>query len=225
VTPPGGVFFSAAFPCRAATILPIFNVKNAGVPCTFNLFLLENLVKTFNDYKTVTEAEAKRVDLQHKLQAAEKRFSDLQSGHTARQAGSVLQQKAAALLTGDASPIENQGKVSAALEELAVLREAESMQRKKVAAAKSAASNEIAQSCLPEYKALVSRQAKALRALAEVMKDEIAFRERLVNADVEFTGTIPPMSFQPVPNLDVLERIEAWMKEAKSRGYSVRIAE
>lgn len=179
-------------------------------------------MKTFSDFKNVAAAEAKLNELKLQRDAIERELSSKLAGNVPS-GGTVVQQKAAAMLAG--TQVQAADTAEATLREnLAVVREAIHLQEKIVAEARSAASIEIAKEALPGYAAQVSRLAKALKQLDEAMRDEEAYCYKLIMDGVAFTNVFLPQGFKPSPQMDTAEfrtRITDWFKEAQSNGYKV----
>lgn len=89
-----------------------------------------------------------------------------------------------------------------------------------------AASKLVVDSRRHEYEKILKRMASALCGLEEVAVDEEKFRRELTEADVAFSGELPPMPYGGARAMtdgagEAVDNIRRWFNQARERGYPV----
>lgn len=94
-----------------------------------------------------------------------------------------------------------------------VVRRAVGIQERRTAEAQAAASKEIAEAHLPAYRELMQKMASVAAELGRLGDQESAFRDRLTEGHVHFSGWIRPMPIPGFTLADEYSRLNLWLSE------------
>jgi len=141
----------------------------------------------------------------------------------------ALTVEAMALLDGEKEKYPDAGSLRTELTKInhdkLVLKRAIDIQKRTVDKLRIKYSAELCNSLMPKYKGLVRDVARAAVALAKVMQKERQFRDDLFQADIAFTGYLPPVVFKGVGYLnDPFSTINHFLEEAEKEGYILKEA-
>jgi hypothetical protein len=185
-------------------------------------------LEQFDDWK---KANARLVEMQLDLRALEEEATDilLKIG-TAENFGrdDRLTVEAMALVSGDRkAKLLDAGTLRTELGKINhkknVLRRAIEIQRNTVERLRYKHSAELCKELTPQYKGLVRDVARAAVSLAKAMQKERQFRDDLLQADISYTGYLPPVVFKGVGYLDDPDStINYFLDEAERFGYILK---
>jgi hypothetical protein len=103
-----------------------------------------------------------------------------------------------------------------------VQREAIRIQKSRVQDARAVASAAIVEQVRPEYETVLRQMAEALVALGQLADQEAAIRDKLIAADVSFSGTMPAMPLNSVRLGVYASKANLWLNEVE-RLYGIRV--
>jgi hypothetical protein len=174
------------------------------------------------------EASERYLALKVELSNLEKQRTEILTGLSSltNSRKQAIQDQAAALLSGaelDAGKVARRDSMIRNLEELtdriAVLREAETMQRAIVANERTRVSREICAELAPRHAANVAAVARAALALAEAVAAEAALRGELEANGVEFAGYLRAMPINGFKIDDSQSRLSRYLLECHEYGF------
>lgn len=180
-----------------------------------------------NDPKYV-EASERYLALKVELSNLEKQRTELLTGLSSltNSRQQAIQDQAAALLSGaelDAGKVARRDSMIRNLDELsdrlAVLREAETMQRAIVANERTRVSRQICHELAPRHAANVAAVARAALVLAEAVAAEAALRDELHGNGVEFAGYLRAMPINGFNPQDSQSRLTRYLLECHEYGF------
>ncbi len=189
---------------------------------------MKKIDTTLERDRTYVEASERFVELQVELSNLEKQRSEILSGleSLASNRQRVIQDEAAALLSGatlDAGKVARRDALTRNLEELshriAVLREAETMQRSIVANERTRVSREVCAELAPRHAANVAAVARAALALAEAVAAEAALRDELTEHGIAFAGHLRAMPINGFKLRDSQSRLTRYLLECHEYGF------
>lgn len=137
--------------------------------------------------------------------------------------------EAMALLGGGKESVPDTGSLRTELGKInhdkLVLTRAIEIQKRAVEKLRHKRSAELCKGLTPKYKGLVRDVARAAVNLAKMMQKERQFRDNLFQADIAFTGYLPPVVFKGVGYLDdPFSTINHFLEEAEKEGYILKEA-
>lgn len=146
--------------------------------------------------------------VQTELNQARVKLGNLANGHPPRTQFDKAVDAALGLALPDAG---NDADKADLVERVRVLTAAEDKQRKAVRDAESVASTKIAKLVRPQYEALLKKEGvKAVDGVRAFIVKERAFRQSLIDADVNFSAVFRPMG---LPTISDENDCDFWRKE------------
>jgi NADH dehydrogenase/NADH:ubiquinone oxidoreductase subunit G len=180
----------------------------------------ETSLRGLEDFPEYHEAKSLLAKAQHELLAAERQLDALH-GSLSTPAVLTLQERARNWLRGDdASPTARspqREQIDALHDKRRLLTAAVQEQRQRLASLGSELSKRVCEELKPDYTALVRRIAETVEALAKLLDEEQAFRDRLRDGGIEYASYLRTMNFPACGKLsDPYSNATAFLTEART---------